>query len=689
MNNIKFLIISIFLFSLCNDIFSQDELKEVQLLKNTLEENHYKPRLIDDKLSGQIFARFIYLLDPNAVYFTPDDLKKLSGFKYKIDDELNNKTWNFIPAVAEILKSRLNQSNLVIDKISKSNFDILQKESILISADDTLNISLYEADYQLKWKKWLKAQTMWYVITFGDSVELKSDKKFKNILIKAQSKTADIEKRLIKKLLNNPIGFQKYVSNLFFNSITFCFDPHTNYFSKTEWENFQSMMSTESFSFGVDLKEDHLHNITIAKVVPGGPAWKTNEIHKGDILISVKWEGEEETELAGADVFEVNELFQSSNSKKMEFTIRKSNAQVKKILLQKEKITDISNIVKSFILSGEKKIGYISLPGFYTEWENNTGQGCANDVAKEIIKLKEEKIEGLILDIRFNGGGSLLEGINLAGIFINEGPVLMVKDREGKIQILKDMNRGTVYDGPLTVMVNGQSASASEVLAATLQDYNRAVIIGSQTYGKSTGQVILPLDTLNSKSSTGVLKVTTEKLYRITGKSAQLKGVVPQIYIPDIYERLEYRESFQPFVLNSDSVSKKVYYQPLKNLPINDLKNKSSARVEINSRFKSIKNLSDTYPKNNINSAITLNLDFENFKKIASMQLLWMRQIENTESKPSSLYTVSNTHFDKGIIHLDAYGKELNDDLLEMIKNDIYIEENYNILKDLIKISHP
>jgi carboxyl-terminal processing protease len=366
---------------------------------------------------------------------------------------------------------------------------------------------------------------------------------------------------------------------------------------------------------------------------------------------------------------------------------------VKTVALLKEKIREEENVVKSFILKGDKKIGYISLPGFYTEWESRTGQGCANDVAKEIVKLQEEKVEGLILDIRYNGGGSLGEGVDLAGIFINEGPICVLKGRAEKPEILKDMNRGTVYNGPLVVLVNGQSASASEVLVGALQDYNRAVVVGSPTFGKATGQIVVPLDSTISltapaerkaRSPYGFVTVTTEKLYRVTGRSAQLKGVRPDISLPDVYDALDYREATYPFALSSDSLNRKFYFSPLSPLPVAELTRRSTGRLEQHPSFGAIRRFTEVLKEIPDKTGKAIPLQPAYFAQRAAENQRRQQELETALEQVTTLYTVENTAYDRELMHMDAYSKEVNDALIQNVLSDIYITEGYQITKDLI-----
>jgi carboxyl-terminal processing protease len=663
-------------------------------LKKVLEEQHYSPRKFDDNLSSQIFSQVIRLLDAKHLYFTQADIKELSVYQTRIDDELNGSTWQFLPHLTRLHQQRLLQAEKTCTEILQKSFTFSSSETLSFATKDTLIFAADAKEYQQRWSKWLKYQTLLQLAAMPDEKKASADLLAKEPQARQKVKTTEI--RSIRRMLDQPDGYEAYVADLFYNAITACFDPHTIYLGKTDWQNFESQLSTESFSFGIDLEESVTGDVEIARLIPGGPAWKCNELHKGDRVISLQWAGKNKVDVSDADIDEVEALLASSNEGKLELTVRKTSGVMKTVSLIKEKLRADDNIVKSFILKGEKKIGYISLPGFYSEWENSPGQGCSNDVAKEVMKLKEEKIDGLILDIRYNGGGSLMEGSNLAGIFINEGPLFMTQGRDGKPTVMKDMNRGTIYDGPLVLMVNGQSASASEVLASTLQDYNRAVIVGSSTFGKASGQIIIPLDPHLSLSSTesaktgskyGFAAVTVDKLYRVTGKSAQLKGVQPHVHLPDIYENLEYREEFYPFALPQDSVSKKVVYTPLKALPTQTLAQKSKDRLKTHPQFQTLTKLIDTQVSLLTEKNQTIPLQVAYFKTQAAKRNEWWEAVEKTLAYTSKLFSVTNTGYDQELMRIDTYGKEINDLQMHNIQEDLYIEESFKIINDLILLN--
>ena len=393
------------------------------------------------------------------------------------------------------------------------------------------------------------------------------------------------------------------------------------------------------------------------------------------------------TNSGAADAYEkINESIHD----RLVFKFRKPDGTNKIVLLRKEKINNEENIVKGFVLKGTKKIGYILLPGFYTEWENEAGSSCANDMAKEIVKLKKENIEGLILDVRFNGGGSVKEAIDMIGIFIDEGPLAAEKGGDGKQVTFRDPNRGTIYDGPMALMVNGQSASASEMLAASLQDYNRAVIIGSNTYGKATMQQMFLLDTITRRPFTGggdkdAAKITIKKLYRLNGQSAQLNGVIPDVMLPDAFDAIDYREKFQKFSLPADTAKRNTFYKPLSVLPIAELAKQSATRLGTDPDFNDIKKTVAIQRKLVQLTSQTIPLKWDGFEK-------WMQENEaqsegnRTNTTSTALFSVENHSQDRQLLQNNLSDKEINSAWLQNVAADIYTQETFRVLTDLIQL---
>ncbi len=669
---------------------------EAIALQKILESKHFNPKPINDTLSRQILWQLMERLDGRHLYFMDSDWQDIIPYTYQLDDEIKGGSWKFLSFITVRYKERLQHADAVISELTQKPFVFSTAETISFANKDEKD-SLYfahtEKEYIQRWTKWLKYQTLNEMVSNMNEIIEGNLTKITAHEPTARKKVQHAEQRQIKQLLEEPGGYEKYIASLFLDAVATCFDPHSNYFSQSGREDFTSSLATEGMSFGLDLDENDNGEVVIDRLVPGGPAWKSNELHKGDVLTTLQWANKTPIDLTDADIDEVEGMLHSSEEKLI-LTVRQASGLIKKVTLVQEKIREDENIVKGFILKGEKKIGYISLPGFYTEWEEDgSSKGCANDVAKEILKMKEAHIEGLILDIRDNGGGSLQEGLNLAGIFIEEGALGVLQGNDHKPFVMKDMNRGTIYDGPLVVMVNGQSASASELLAATLQDYNRAVIVGSTTFGKATGQTILPLSTeanpgmlKTARTEWGHVKVTINKIYRVTGKSAQMKGVQPQVYQPDIYESIDYSEATQPYALPSDSISKKIYYTPLKPLPVADLSQKSAKRIAANASFQTIRELVDFQRerRGKVGREIVLHPSY--FRTVTLESYKRLQNLEKALDKETSLFSVENTRYDQQVMQMDTYGKEINDILKENIRKNIYIEEAYQVINDLISL---
>lgn len=656
-----------------------------------IEKYHVKPRPIDDQYSKAVFRLLLDQIDPENNLFTQNEIKQLAAYETKLDDELNGQISDFITILTQLYKNQLQKAEAIIQKITSKAFNFEQKQTITKFANDTLIFPADETEATLRWERKLKFRVLSFLHSKFRNKPKPSQTDLNAQEVLMRQKVKDLEIKKLKRISNHALGLDKLLISKYYLALTMAFDPHTNYFSFAEVQNFESSLSTEGLSFGLDLEETETGEIKIDRLVPGGSAWRSNELHKGDVLMTAQWPNKEEIDLTGLDMEELGEVLEQSNTEKLALTVRKADGSLKTVYLIKTKIREEENIVKSFIINGLKKIGYISLPGFYSESEEENSLGCANDVAREVLKMKREGIEGIILDLRYNGGGSLKEGLDLAGIFIDEGPLTIALKKDGKANVIKDANRGTVFDGPLVVLTNGQSASASEILAAALQDYNRAVILGSKTYGKATGQRIMMMaddwqnmDEKKIKES-GFAKVTILKLYRVTGKTAQLNGVSPDIALPDAFEALEYREATQPNVLSADTVNKKAYYTPLPALPLAELKQKSLARRNANGYFASIEKIRDELKTLTKTKSLTIPLDWAGFEV---WQSKFSTNLENLSQNPNAKVNlkVDNLTADKSLLAVDTYGREINQQALKNIQSDIYIAEALEVIQDWLAL---
>lgn len=694
----RFIFVSfLFLFLQYSCIFAQaadDNCSSLSLLVDMLNKYHIDPPTMNSKTSEEIYDLFIQGLDPYQLIFTEKDKAKLDAFKYDLIDFSNNsRACELISTATVVFKESLEKADSIYNEILNSPFSFSYLDTIILYADYQKIIADNDLELRKKWAKFLKFRTLTKMLS--DTTVLKTKTDLDKILQKepdARKKTLIRTKRYFERIKNYEGGIENYVVYIFFNSIANRYDPHTLYLPLAQKEEFKSALSKEAKSFGIQFSETDNGDLQIEYMEPGGSAWKTNELNKSDILLSIKWPNSEEIDMSFSSAEEIDYILSSSNNETVSITVKKANGIIKTVTLVKEILKVDENIIISYILSGEKKIGYISLPGFYTEWKNQNALGCANDIAKEILKLQKENIEGIILDLRNNGGGALNEAINLAGIFINEGSLLIEQAKGEKPFLLKDQNRGTVYNGPLIVLVNGLSASASEFVAVALQDYNRALIVGSPTFGKAIGQSMLPFDknfdplTFKSEqldNAKAAVNITNFKLYKNSGVSYQRTGVIPDIILPDFSSNKLYGEASEQFSIKPDSIAKKGIYTPLS--PVNKvlIKSNSEQRIKKDLVFERVKELADSiFSSNTKNQFVPLEIKaFVEYQKKVDNSY---KTINEILTRVSDKYTVSSTEFDKDLINTDEYLKILNQVSVKNIQEDVYIEEAFLIMNDLI-----
>lgn len=578
----------------------------LKLVNEMLTQGHFSPQDVNDAFSKKVFKKFIGELDPEKNIFTKSDIESLKKFETKIDDELKGAKVECFLAAGALFNKRMEESaKLYKEKLSQP-FEFTTNEEIQLD-EEKLDFASSAKELEERWRKKVKFSTMERYVDLLDQREKNKGKE--GFVVKTDNELEKDARERVGKSLDRVFERFRFKFNdddkfnIFVNAITTTMDPHTEFFPPVEKRYFDEEMSGTFSGIGASLQYDD-GNIKIASVLTGSPAYKSGEIQAGDIVLKVAQGNEEPVDLTGYIVTDAVKIIRGKTGTEVKLTLKKSDGSIKTVALKREKIVQDETYARSAIVKeGNSKIGYIFLPEFYANFEDPKGNRCYIDVAKEIVKLKEEKVDGIVMDLRNNGGGSLYDVVQMVGLFIDEGPIVQVKDKDNKPAVLRDKDKTVLYDGPLAVMVNEFSASASEIFAAAIQDYGRGVIIGStSTYGKGTVQRNIGLDENGfsmSNSDLGTVKLTLQKFYRVNGGSTQLKGVSSDIVVPDNYEYLKLREKDNEDALVWDEVTKAGYTNWNAGYNLETIKQMGSQRIENDPTFKLIKETTEWLSKQN------------------------------------------------------------------------------------------
>jgi carboxyl-terminal processing protease len=602
------------------------ELRQRKLLSTIgqlLESEHYSPRNIDDAFSKEVFNAYLKALDPEKNTFLQTDLDGLTKYSTTIDDEIHGATISFQPAVSRIYEIRIKETQALFNQIMDKPFDFSKDDSVLLNTDK-LGYPKDEVERAKRWEMLLKYRT---IERYASLIDEREKNKGKEKFVIKNDSTLEAESRAyIKKSYKKRLeSFEKTFTKekrfeLFLNAITGLMDPHTDYLAPIEKRSFTEQMSGVIYGIGAQLTQDDF-GIRIASIQPGGPAWKSGQIVVNDVIVKIAQGADEPVDVSGYETTDAVKLIRGNLGTEVRLTFRKPDGTFKVVSLIREKIVLDEGYARSVVIqNGEDKYGYILLPDFYADFEREDGHRCSEDVAAEIKKLKAENVKGIIIDVRFNGGGSLYEVVQMAGLFIDKGPVVQIRNKEGRAQTLYDETPGILYDGPLVVMANEFSASASEIFAGAMQDYKRGIVVGSSsTYGKGTVQRNVafgkPLDSLGIQTEYGSVKLTFQKFYRISGSSTQKKGVVPDVILPDEYEYLKYREKDNESALSWDEMERARYNVWPNNAQLSQVVQVTNSKLQNDTALNKFKqNL--LWVSSQIETPVYLKLDkYQAFKK--------------------------------------------------------------------------
>ncbi|HEX2607869.1 MAG TPA: carboxy terminal-processing peptidase [Flavisolibacter sp.] len=663
--------------------------KILQIVGEILTQGHFSPKDINDDFSKKVYTKYFEELDQEKNIFMQQDLTALQKYATRIDDEIKGAPVEFFLEAGKLFNKRAEEATAIYKDILSRPFDFTTKESIVTDPKKT-SFASSDADRRDQWRKRLKYLTLQRFVDLQEARE--SNKGKDGFVVKSDAELEKEARDKVRTAMDRIFDRYKLKFNdddkfsIYVNTITSIMDPYTEFFPPVDKRYFDEQLSGAFFGIGAQLTSDE-GNIKIASVLPGGPAQKNGEIEVGDIVVRVAQGKESPVELTGYDVTDAVKIIRGQKGTEVNLTLRKKDGSLKVVSLIRDKIVQDETFVRSAVVNeGTSKIGYIFLPEFYADFEHADGARSSADVAKEVIKLKQEKVDGIVIDLRNNGGGSLYDVIQIAGLFIDQGPVVQVKDREGQPQVMKDKDGGVLYDGPLAVLVNEFSASASEIFAAAIQDYGRGVVIGStSTYGKGTVQRSIGLDPqsnfMNTNSELGSLKLTLQKFYRISGGSTQLKGVVPDIVLPDYFEYLKLRERDNTNALPWDEVSKAQYkaWQPGYNLET--IKGLSNIRVANDSVFSLIKAKTDLLAKQDDKE---YPLQIDQFKQEQKTTRAAVKEIERLIKMDKALDVSFLKQDQDRYVSADKDKTDRYKQWLSSVSKDVYVDQAVKVINDMV-----
>ncbi|WP_276380580.1 carboxy terminal-processing peptidase [Flavobacterium sp. H4147] len=657
-------------------LFSQNSAQTCDILNKinaVIQTEHLRPKPVDDSLSVYVFDNLINELDPSRNIFYKTEYDEMAAkYRLNLDDLILENDCSFLNDITSKYIAGLKRTKEVLEKMQNVPFDYSKKDTIRFYKK-TFPFYLKKEDVEKVWQKKIRYQILDDIAESSDNLDS----------IKANFKT--IEEKSRKLILSNEIcristlleTKTKQDENLY-NFFCTYFDPHTAYFSDDSKSSFVASLSKEHLSLGMTVNLNEKNEIIVHEIDPNGPAYQTGQIKKGDQIISVS-NNKETLQVSCSSLESISTMILSEANKSLTLTLKRNSGKNFDVYIEKQVMKDEENSVFSFIIGKESKIGYIKIPSFYADLDGNSRKGCADDVAREVIKLERDNIKGLVIDLIDNGGGSMEEAIKLAGMFVDYGPISIVIDHTQEKTVINDPFKGVIYRGPIVILVNSNTASASEFFSSIMQDYNRALLLGSNTLGKATMQTILSLD---ETKNTDFLKITINKFYRVTGKSHQYIGVTPDVVLPEFYEDVYQKESDFPTAIKNDSIAPFLKYKPyVKRSLIDKIAQKSSARLAGNYYFNDIKRINQKIDQliNTPKAELPMNLDavFQQKKMVDS---LW-KEINtfNDENNPLDVYNSTVNQF-----LLGAYPNEktINQYQMDQLKINPYLNEAVNIIVD-------
>jgi carboxyl-terminal processing protease len=678
------LLIAVASCSFTNKSFETDDKDKLllDLITYVLERGHYEPKDIDDDFSVSVFEDFIDMMDPTKRYFLEEDLQEFEQYKFQLDDQIRNTEITFFNLVYDRLMVRMEDAREIYKEVLETPFDFSKQEFIDVDYDNK-GYARDRDELKDRWRKQLKYQA---IGTYDSKLSL-SEEEGENPMSAEDAEVAARENT--QSTLDE---YFTYIDDLerkdwfvqYLNTIVDEFDPHTYYFPPEDKERFDMSMSGRFEGIGARLQKQP-EGAKIVDIISGGPVWRDQRLEVGDEILKVGQAGEQPVDIVGMRLDDAIKLIKGPKGTTVDLTVRKVDGTVEVVSLTRDVVELEESFAKSsVIIKEEEKFGLIHLPKFYVDFTDYNKRNAATDIAKEIERLKEEDVQGLVLDLRDNGGGSLKTVVDIAGLFIEDGPIVQVQSSGRDKEIYEDKDERIQWDGPLVILVNELSASASEILAAAMQDYRRAVVIGSkQTFGKGTVQNLIPLDNIvrsNEYGDLGAIKLTTQKFYRINGGSTQLEGVKSDVVVPDRYSYIDLGEKDQSNPLQWDKISPARYTPWDGYIDYETTIAQSTARMKAHPQIALIDENARWLKEQQEEDQIPLNyqayVEREEKNKEKS-------QYFKSKMEYDSKLNFSSLQYEKELFTQDSVLRDKRDRWHKDLARDVYVEEAVNVLEDL------
>lgn len=684
----------------------------IDLITYVLQKGHYHPKDINDEFSAGVYKDFINGLDPLKRYFLASDIEEFSKYKTEIDDQIKNKDLSFFDLVYNRFNERMEDVKKIYPEVLDKPFDFSANETINVDYD---NLAYANSIKELKarWKQQLKFTTLSAYfdlvedqknrekgITSSTDKDDEADTSEVSNTAKTASADEAFERKSLAELeakarettkssLDEYFDFTKDLErkdyfSIYLNTIVEEFDPHTNYFAPPDKDRFDLRMSGKLEGIGARLQKKNDY-ITIIEIISGGPAWRSEKVEVGDVILKVKQEDEKDAvSIVGMRIDDAVKLIKGPKGTKVTLTIKNVDGTITDKVITRDVVELEETYAKSSLIDkGNRKFGLINLPQFYFDMENYKERNAATDVKKEILRLKEQGMEGLVLDLRDNGGGSLRTAVDIAGLFIKKGPVVQVASNGNK-EVLEDKDSEIVWDGPLVILVNELSASASEILAAAMQDYKRAIILGSkQTYGKGTVQNVIDLNQWlrkNDLGDMGALKITSQKFYRVNGGSTQLEGVKSDVVMPDRYSYIDVGERDYDNPLPYDKIDAAKYDVWDGYIDYDETIEKSKARMAQNEQLKLIDDNARWIKERRDEKVV--NLNFDKYSAEIEQRKKETERFDAIDEYDNHL-TFESLPYETALMKKDTTLSEKRKRWHKNLSKDMYIEEAVHVLEDL------